>query len=251
MSEDRLLAALADVAVRLEVPATRDLSTAVVRELQRAEMPARTPRTRRRVLAGVIAAAVLVFALPGPRDALASWLGLETVRIVRVDTIPDDLGTTLHLGTEAPLDAVRSRAVPVLAPPRAGAPAHAYVDEPAAGSVTLVWGASEDLPAVGDTHVGLLLTEIPGSIDRAVIEKLLANDTNVETVHVGTAAAYWLSGRPHELLYVAPDGSIRPDTIRLAANTLLWSANGAVFRLESNLQMDEAIAFATSLAPLR
>ena len=83
------------------------------------------------MIAGVVAAAALVLALPGPRDALASWLGLETVHIVRVDTIPSNLGTTLRLGTETPIADVRGRAVPVLAPPAAGTPTRAYTDEPA------------------------------------------------------------------------------------------------------------------------
>jgi len=252
MTDDRLLNALADVATRINVPATRDVSTAVRRELERRPVPAAAERRRHphRVIAGVAAAALLL-ALPGPRDALASWLGLETVHIVRVDTIPADLGTTLRLGAESPIADVRARAVPVLAPQAAGPPAHAYIDEPAVGSVTLVWAASGDLPGVGDTHVGLLLTEIPGSLETAVIEKLLTHDTNVVKVAVGGVTGYWLSGRPHELLYVAPDGSTRPDTTRLAANTLLWSTNGVTFRLESNLAQHEAIALANSLEPLR
>src|SRR3954462_15688432 len=108
MIEDRLLAALADVATRIDVPATRDVSTAVLRELQRARVPTTGGRRRRRVIAGVVAATALVLALPGPRDALASWLGLETVHIVRVDTIPSNLGTTLRLGTETPIADVRA-----------------------------------------------------------------------------------------------------------------------------------------------
>ena len=56
----------------------------------------------------------------------------------------------------------------------------------------------------GGTGVGVLLTEMPGSTDRELIEKQLGPDTTLETSTVGDAAAYWIAGGQHELQYLDP-----------------------------------------------
>src|SRR5258706_9320146 len=159
MRDDLLVATLVDLGEHIDVPSSRDLAPAVVRSLRGAES---RPRSRRRVLA-VVLAAVAVLALPGPREAVADWLGLRTVHIVRVDTLPSDLGTILNLGHEVPLDQLRGSAFTVLTAPSLGPPTRAYTGEPSAGSVTLVWSAGQRTP-IGD-DIGILLTEIPGSLD--------------------------------------------------------------------------------------
>jgi len=69
----------------------------------------------------------------------------------------------------------------------------------------------------------------------------------VEAVEVAGVPGYWLSGEPHEFFYVAPDGKVDTETIRLAANTLLWSAAGITYRFESALLLQSAIAIANSM----
>ena len=106
------------------------------------------------------------------------------------------------------------------------------------------------VPEVASTGVGVLLTEMPGSTDRAAIEKHLGPDTTLETVMVGDTMAYWIAGGQHELQYLDRDGRVRPDTTRLAANTLLWEADGVTYRLETGLDLDAAIDLASQLRPL-
>ena len=85
---------------------------------------------------------------------------------------------------------------------------------------------------------------------RALIEKQLGPGTTLETATVGDDAAYWIAGGQHELLYLDRDGRTRPDTTRLAANTLLWEHDGVTFRLESGLDRDAAVDLAGDLEPL-
>jgi hypothetical protein len=96
----------------------------------------------------------------------------------------------------------------------------------------------------------VLLTEIPGSTRRELAEKHLGPGTTLETVTVGDVPGYWIAGGPHELLYLDPDGEPRPDTTRLAANTLLWAEDGVTFRLESPLDRAAAVALAEHLSPI-
>jgi len=56
-----------------------------------------------------------------------------------------------------------------------------------------------------------------------------------------------LSGAPHEFFYVNADGTVDSETIRLAADTLVWSAGGITYRFESALSRDAAVAVATSM----
>jgi len=252
MTDDRLTTSLTDLADHLAFPAEHDLAPDVMRILATPAPPApRAPYRRRRVIAVAVGSVVALFAFPGPREAVADWLGLSAVQIVRVDEVPADIGTTLRLGREVPVGSIPSPSFTVVAPPSPGPPQRAYVDEPATGSVTLVWAATDDLPEIHDTGVGLLLTEIPGRVDEPLLEKRLDEHTTIERVPVGSAMGYWIAGGAHELLYLAPDGSVRPDTTRLAANTLIWTANGIVFRLETALDRAAAVDLANSLQPLR
>ncbi len=106
------------------------------------------------------------------------------------------------------------------------------------------------MPAVATTGVGVLLTEIAGSTDGALIEKQLGPDTTLETITVDGVEAYWIAGGDHELQYVDPAGRTRQDTTRLAANSLLWEVDGVTFRLESQLGRDAAVELARDLEPL-
>jgi hypothetical protein len=202
------------------------------------------------IAAGVLV--VVLLALPAPRQALADWLGIGTVRVVHTEQVPDRTGSVLRLGDEVTMDEARRR-VPfaILGPARLGTPAAVYAGEPSADSVTLLWGPGPGVPEVAGTGVAVLLTEMAGTTGRALIEKHLGPDTTLETVTVGDNVAYWIAGGQHELWYLDPDDRARPDTTRLAANTLLWEVDGVTFRLESRLERDAAVALARDLEPLR
>src|SRR5438045_587030 len=119
-SDDRLTATLVDLAEHIEFPVERDLAPAVLRAF--AAPAPRASHRRRRVIAIAVASVLALFVLPGPREAVADFFGLSTVHIVRVNDVPDTLGTNLRLGREVPVNEVASPAFTVLAPASAGGP---------------------------------------------------------------------------------------------------------------------------------
>ena len=242
--------ALSDLAHHIDHPRGAGLAAAVIARLTAVEQPA--PRSRRLSVAIAAALALIVLlSFPAPRAALADWLGIGAVRVVRTDEIPEGTGSVPHLGDEVSLDEARSRApFTILGPSSLGTPSAGYAGEPSADSITLLWGPGGRAPEVAATGVGVLLTEIPGSTDRAAIEKHLGPHTTLETVMVGDEVGYWIAGGQHELQYLDREGRVRPDTTRLAANTLLWEADGVTYRLESGLDLDAAVELASELRPL-
>ena len=58
---------------------------------------------------------------------------------------------------------------------------------------------------------------------------------------------YWISGAPHELIFVDEAGQPVFDTRRIVGNTLLWARDGVTYRLESGLDRAAAIALAGTL----
>jgi hypothetical protein len=247
---DDLEAALTDLGGHIDHPRGAELSTQVVARLAAVDHdPRRSRWAHVAIAAGVLMVALLT--LPAPRQALADWLGIGTVRVVRTDRVPDRTGSVLRLGHLVSLDEARRRMpFTILGPSRLGAPSAVYAGEPSAESVTLLWGPGDGVPVVADTGVGVLLTEMAGTTGRELIEKQLAPDTTLESVAVGDSRAYWIAGGQHELQYVDPDDRTRPDTTRLAANTLLWEVDGVTFRLESRLGRDAAVQLAGDLEPL-
>jgi hypothetical protein len=252
MRDDELRSALADLGDHIDYPHTADLSGAVISRLRAGDAGRAEPHRRVRALA--VAAAVLVVgvvALPAPRHAVADWLGIGGVDVVRVDAIPPNLSTTFQLGREVSVaEAQQIAPFTVMQPSALGPADKVYAGEPSAESVSLAWRPDDQLPEIRDTGVGLLLTEIPATIDQTLLQKRLDASTKVEIVTVGAEPAYWISGGQHELLYLNPDGTVRNDTTRLSANTLVWSSGGVTFRMESNLDRAAAISLASHLEPL-
>lgn len=260
---DRIIEDLEDLAAHLDWPDPPDLSSVV--RVRIAESNIRTvararEREPRRWIAVGVAAALLIAAvlvIPGPRRAIARFFGIEGVRITGTDTdspaLPATVTNGLRLGERAPLDDVVDQAsFPVMAPIDLRTPNAAFRGEPSPEAVTLVWAPSDRLPPTGPAGgVGLLLTQFPGRIERPLLDKQIGPDAVVEATMVDDRPAYWITGAAHLLIYLDADGQRRDDTVRLAANTLLWSNAGVTYRLESALDRDAAIALAASLEALR
>jgi hypothetical protein len=263
---DGLVLALDELGERLELPAgANPVATAVDRI--RVGRP-RDVRHRPRAIPGAsrllaVAATVALVALatvlaaPGSRHAVARWLGIGSVTVTYTGEVPAGAGRTYDLGRPVPLAQAVERADAagwrLAAPTAAGEPARAFVGSPA-GSVSLVWAPSDespDLPEVGDSGIGLLLTAMPGTTDAGGMAKQAAGGTTVRIVPVGDELAYWIAGEPHEVLITDAAGRTISDSSRLAANTLVWTEGDVTFRLESELGRDAAVDLASNLAPVR
>ncbi len=228
-------------ALSIEYPPLPDLDPAFARI--REPQPARHPVFRLRwaaALALVAVAAVLTLVTPA-REAVADWLGIGAVRIVEVEEGLEGLERSLgDLGVAVPIEDAGWRESPL------GVPDEAFVQsEPDA--VTLVWLPRLGLPEVDETGIGALFTLFDGSLDGPVIEKSVGTETTVEIVEVSDVAAYWVHGEAHSFAYLDPSGEVVVESLRLVGNTLLWEKDGISYRLESALDLEQAVAAAEAL----
>ena len=252
--------ALVELGAHVAYPPEPDLARAVRTRLVAPDGAGRSASWRRhpRWRAAVVALAALVAvssavltALPDLRSAVADWLGIDGVRITTGGPTPTPAGGSLDLGAPVTLDEARAR-VPfeVAVPGALGEPDQVFVDELVpGGQVALLYLAREGLPATPGTETGALVTQFQGSLEDPVVKKVIAGEpgTEIRPVRVGGSPGYWISGEPHFISYVGPNGEPREDTVRLVGNVLLWARDGVTSRIESALSMREALAIAESM----
>lgn len=212
-------------------------------------------RPMRRGLVLALAALLILAAIAG-----AVGLGLPGLRLVFGDApsprpsatatatsaSPGPLGSNLGLGAALPLaDVERLAGIDFILPtdPTIGPPEAAYISGRRAA---LVWSSGPGLPATSSDGVGLLVSEFRGLVESGYYEKLITSNTVVTRVTVNGSPGFWISGEPHFFYYVDPDGDRVEDTHREVGNALIWSTGEVSYRLESGLDMAEAIRLAES-----
>jgi hypothetical protein len=245
---------LQTLTIELAYPPTPNLVPAVSARLEPVT-PRRGPRLRRVAVATAIAvllmAGVAVAALPGIRHAVRDLFGLGTsVRIERVPKLPAPPSgppPDLMLGRPTTLAAARAQvAFGVLAPARP--PDQIYVAaSPPGGQIAFVYRPRRGLPQASETGTGMLITEFRGRQPRAYIAKSLGPGTTVQRVIVGGGHGVWISGSPHYFAFVDARGKDHEQSLRLAANTLLWRRGDLLLRLEANVPRATALRIAESL----
>jgi hypothetical protein len=258
MGDDRLEVALRDLAGHVELPEPSDISGRVTRALAGATRP------RRRLLGNLyrpaigygmavalaVALAIVTFS-PAARDAVADFLGIEGISIGRGETPDARLGERLEVpGEQVTLEEARARAgFDVVVPERLGDPDEThFATYLEGGVVTLVYEADDDLREARGTGVGALITEFRAGVDAEIIGKTAPPATSIERVSVEGGEGYWITGRPHAVGYLGPDGQFREDDLRLAGNTLIWERGELSLRLEADVDLDEALAIARSMS---
>ena len=237
-------------------PATPDLSSRVLARIEAGAEGARSAptarRTRLRLVSALALALVTLLVLAGIAGALGFRLpGLE---IVVVESLPPassgpPAGSGLDLGSPIPLAEARAIDRPrVLLPAGLPEPDVAYVL--GAGDrriVTLAWHAEPGQPTIPSSDLALSLMAVPGGTDDALLKKLVARSSSIDPVSVGGDRGWWISGAPHEIFVVRPDGNVDMVTSALAGDTLLFARDGTLYRLESALGRDATIAIAEGL----
>jgi hypothetical protein len=241
-----LILTLRDLGTGLDLPPGPDPAAAAVARIRAA--PAKDPRVERgpsarwRVAAAVgVVVALVLTALPGPRSALARLLGIGGVEITTGAEIDPDLSRAYDLGRRVPVDEALD-AFPAIPVAELGEPAEAFTGRPRGGT-SLVWPASDRLPALGDTGAGLILTAFPTS-DVPEIHKRMGVDGAITNQSVGGCPGAWSEG-VHEMAFTTPDGD--PAGARIAGNTLVWTDGHTTYRLESSLDRTAAVDLATRL----
>ena len=264
---------LTELADRLEISGGEWMVDDVMRRI--AEPARHRPPRRALRLAGAVIVALVVIGvvLPGPRRAVARWLGFDSVRIEpgepvgsttstgSAPTTPSAAASTttstivsppepdLDLGASLSIDGAMTRTgLPDPTPTLLGAPLSVHVVQPPeAGQIVLVYPPSDVLPKSSVTGVGALVSVMPAMINEGFFRKTLGETSTLRSVDVDGAPGYWIEGSPHELLFEFGD-EILPDTFRLATNTLLWQRGENLYRLEADIDLDTALRIAKSMS---
>ncbi|MEY2581924.1 MAG: hypothetical protein QOE09_1773 [Ilumatobacteraceae bacterium] len=258
---------LSDLAERVDIPSSDRFVSDVIRRIDVApESPVRRASRPVPRLVGALVALVIavVVVLPGPRHAVARWLGFDSVRIEPGVTVPTTAAPTtvvistavpptnpsLKLGPALSIDAAMSQTgLPDPTPQLLGKPQSLHVvTPPSTGQILLVYAPSDLVPQSSVTGVGALVSVMPAHIDQGFFRKLLGSEASVRPIDFDGARGFWIEGSPHQLLFDVGDGQVLPDTLRLATNTLLWERDGHVYRLEADITLETAVRIATSVA---
>jgi hypothetical protein len=232
---------------RLESPAP-DLRPGVLARIgaaPQAAPPGRHGRLRAFPLAATLAL-VAVVAAAGIAGALGFRLpGFELSRT----TATPAAGAGFDLGSPVPLADVLDASPPALRLPEVlPAPDTAWVL--GAGDrrlVTVAWRPADGEPALATSDLALTLTAVAGRTEEALIRKVAGPGTTVEAVRVGDDAGWWIAGERHEVLVTRPDGTIGMLPAALAGDTLVFSRDGTLYRIESALGRDRTLAIAASM----
>lgn len=263
---------LGELADRLEIPNGDWMVGDVVRRI--GEPPRRPAIGRLPRLAGALVAVVVVglVVLPGPRHAVARWLGFDSVRIEPGVTVPPTTtGSTttlasptapggsvvepttvvvpdLGLGSSVSIEQAKL-ATGLLDPTPAllGDPQSVHVVQPpATGQIVLVYSPSALVPQSTVIGAGALVSVMPAQIEQGFFQKTLGSTSTVRPVDVDDDVGYWIEGSPHQLLFDFGD-QIQQDTLRLATNTLLWQRGDYVYRIEADIDLETALRIAKSI----
>ena len=250
---EQLEGQLAGLASDLSWPETPDLAAFAAARIAARHARARRPRATMLVAAAavVVIVAAGLAALPRGRRAVADLLGLRGVHISTGPPPTPTPPSRLDLGPRVTATEASQRVgFAVRVPTLAGFdhPDGIFVaSPPPEGEVTLVYGPRPDLAASPGTGVGLLLTEFRATLEGGFFAKVAEPGTTIEALSVRGQPAYWLAGAPHAFFYRTPDGDIFPDTLRLAANTLIWQSGEVTLRVEGDITRAQALAIANAL----
>jgi hypothetical protein len=206
------------------------------------------------LLAIVAVAGALGLGLPGLRIILGEAPPIPTTSMSPsvAPSTSAPLGASLGLGVSvdpmnrSELDERAGFAVLLPTDPNIGPPETAYIDDVKGGQVSLLWPTRPDLPATQQPDVGLLISQFRGTVGDEFFMKATSSDTIIETVQVGGADGYWLTGDPHIFFWEGPDGFV-DDARRWVGDVLLWSDGTITYRLETSLGRDEAIEVAENM----
>jgi hypothetical protein len=252
---------LRDLAPHYPYPATPNLAVAVRSRIVAAPTPkvVRLPLWRdpwRLALAAALLLIALSAALlinPVTRDAIAHFFHVRGVVVSRQPSpLPSISPTTSagpYLGQRTTLEeAQKAVQFTIVVPPQLGAPDAVYLDTAIpGGEVALAYNPRPGIPLVKETGLGVLVTEFRGDLAPEAILKNAGPNTIVEETTVNGDPGWWLAGEPHAVVVQDGPYQARPETLRLAANTLIWEHAGVTYRIESNLSKAEAMRLASGM----
>ena len=205
-------------------------------------------RRRRRRRGGALAALAATLALVAAaaatpsRSALFGWLGLGGVTLERVAELPPaGQRTPRWLGEPVTLEVAEAAVdFPLRLPGLAGlGEPHVYIDVDAPSPVvTVLYGAPQ--------NPRLLLSEWRGDAETH-FHKLIDFSTRTERLRIEGAPGLWVEGPPHEIFYLASDGTFANTPVYTFGNVLVWVRDGVSHRLELVGSLEDARQLAAAL----
>ena len=239
----------------LDWPPTPDLTHSVRQRIASPSRSGRRPILFRRSLAIALAALLVpaggVFAaVPGVRDAVLEFFGLQGATVERREELPPAPPPhPLGLGKRTTLADVRdSLAFEPLVPEAAGEPDGVFVDTGVQGGVlSLTYRPADGLPRARSTRLGLLVSEFRGDLLPEYVGKIAGQATRIERLRVDGRRAIWMEGAPHFFFYRPPGEPFREERLRIAQNVLLLERGHVLVRLEGAFDRNKAVELAESL----
>jgi hypothetical protein len=228
--------ALVSLGHELDVPPTPELAPRFRERIQRRS-------GRRRAFAVAFALIVLAvgiaFAVPDARSAILRFFHIGAATVERVETLPPAQERPLVTGlgpARGRAGAERIAGFPIVLPRFEHGRPTGYYARP--GAIATSFRAPKLV----------LLVELGGE-QLGFTKKFASGQTKVEPAEVsGVYFGLWLSGGPHVVLWSTPSGEEHATT-RLAGNVLLWEAHGRTYRIEGDLNREEALRLAAKITP--
>jgi len=244
-----LEAALTDLADHLDHPAGDDLAAAVRRRISAPE-PRRAPSRSRTLL--VLAAAIVVIlgallAIAPARRAIADWLGIGAVEVVRTEhpLPPGSSALTVPGALDAPPSGAVTRRL-------AAARKHVAftIAEPHGAAVGALLGVDSD-PRVPGGLVALrytrfTLVEIATARTGPTVGKFIDPEARIESVTVAGRPGLWITGA-HQIGYLNRAGNVETETVRRSGPVLLWTHGDVTYRIEGIPRLAAAQAIAATI----
>lgn len=200
-----------------------------------------------KVAAAVLLALAIAVAVPPSRRALARWFGVGAVELRPVattlpagasdQTVPGSVPSSVANTATGALAAARKDLTfePIVAGPGAGQIVGVETDPRVPGGLVAI------------TYDRFTLVELSGNPNAVpMMVKLVPVDVTITPTNVNGTDALWIEGA-HEIAYIAPDGTVRKDTVRRSGNVLLWTVGSVTARVEGLTTLAEARQIAAAV----
>ena len=236
-------------AASLPYPPTPRLRGRVLAAIAAAE-PARVQRRPAFVFAMVAAAvalfaAMLALSFPGSRSAIADFFGVEGSKVERLPTPPSGITPTPFPPPADLPPAARSASLSEIAGALGFAPA--LVDgQGAPDTAYVVEYSGEPVAILRYPEFDLWQTKLRGE---AGFGKGVPASGRIEEFELRPGVpARWISGGPHIVWFMLPDGRTLEESVRtVERNTLIFSTGRAFYRIETDLPRLDALRIAETL----
>lgn len=224
-----LIRDLTELGRSLPMPGAAGMDEAVLARLRRsAPTSARRARRRMRVVAVALAVVGALLATPPVRAAVADWFGFGAVVVREGD----------GNGSSSPAPASGPTGGPLSLEAAAARVEFAVYELPGLGRPDGAWLSA-------DRRILTLAWDDGFRLDQSssLSYTFRKSAPSFRRVSVGGQEALWF-GDSHDLLVIGEDGAEVSETLRPAGRTLVWNVTDTTLRLEGDLSLEQALAFA-------